>query len=814
MAAPAAVVYNAAGLFLNNAQGTVDLALAHNFNNSRWRVLGQANALNGTVDYSVQILKMVSLALHRKNSANAAELDAILHGIHGLDFPAIFNSLAVAENAGFVHGVIATGNTLEDGFSIVRAALEWAPQNVNALRVLMAADFYVLPPMAGGANPTRVRMSYSLLIDSTGLFSAATELIGLLGDIHDAASRNNNSRYAQGWDLIIDKLGDPPLQQQPMSMARVMMRSGLPPQLAVYPHNMADYMGCIMLRLSYVGGSYSERRSAFIVYLPLLVRAVPTLQLFLQPYLTPDQGAEAYISMAQRIYRSTHPPSEQTVFHLTSSNSLAALLQEMPEVPAKANNMTPIGDASYRSLEAVSEWDRRRMLAVNSNQGGLVANNEDGSIAGVNASRSKRVELSSKLLPLPFFGAADGDLVRLKSMAPTNEFPLIKRALETRNVIFFQVAVGKLKGVADVSAGLGYLQAAASKFTKYVDNCTVMDKAPAPVPGTRPPHTLSYNQEPFTVKFLSNDQGTILKLDFLEICTSIKSAREKIMKPAYDKGSGIPTIAEYAELRQYFTHLAFESLENIALLRYFSHYLDAFEFKMTGDGSWHEAIDRIERFRGVGNSMPGQSHTYHLANCQKAFMLLLRDLQEAVEHYAQNQEAADVSRILTDRVYEVGGAFDRHLSHQNTGTSQLNDMLLLNPGFAAVMGGKAASSSSDPPDEEKGHTTGQGGGKGKFQSASGKKFKWENEFLYFGKAGQVGKDGTCYNTKLIWEAIKKVQPNAKSANFCMLQFLARQQMCTIPMHKGKIHSISKAVKQLRESFEAKPYRVDAKAKEA
>lgn len=70
------------------------------------------------------------------------------------------------------------------------------------------------------------------------------------------------------------------------------------------------------------------------------------------------------------------------------------------------------------------------------------------------ASRGIRQEMMQDLLPMPFFGPTDSQIVALQAAAPTNDFPLLHIAVNTRNVVFMQVAVGRLSGVADVAPSL------------------------------------------------------------------------------------------------------------------------------------------------------------------------------------------------------------------------------------------------------------------------------------------------------------------------------------------------------------------------
>ena len=150
--------------------GTIDIPNAHNFN-AHFGMMGTANAAAGTKDYPIKLLQMLAFSLNRRNPANAAELDALFVGVNNINEAAIFQSISTAVTAGFAHRVTATGNIVEDGFKIVRSAQIWAQTNATRLYSLMAADFYVLPVLAG--NPIRFRMSFSFFQEQGGFLTAS-----------------------------------------------------------------------------------------------------------------------------------------------------------------------------------------------------------------------------------------------------------------------------------------------------------------------------------------------------------------------------------------------------------------------------------------------------------------------------------------------------------------------------------------------------------------------------------------------------------------------------------------------------------------
>ena len=273
-----------AGLVINPAgEGTVDTPMGHPINATAFGRMAVSNVALGTMDYPLITLAGLGYALSRRNPNIAGELDALHYGVEGLDLPAIFGSITTAANAGFVVTTPA-GNPLEVGFEIIREAMDWAQSNIGVLRHLTAADFYVLPAIVGGGNPPRLRVSYSLLVESsTGLMRAAVEVVCLGGFVHTAASRNAASRYAQFYDTVIDELANPPIANQADAFSRVFTHSGLPPQLAVYPVALGERYSHTLLRFHYVGGTHAQRRAAFILYSPLLLPKVPVLQRFLTP---------------------------------------------------------------------------------------------------------------------------------------------------------------------------------------------------------------------------------------------------------------------------------------------------------------------------------------------------------------------------------------------------------------------------------------------------------------------------------------------------------------------------------------------------
>ena len=62
----------------------------------------------------------------------------------------------------------------------------------------------------------------------------------------------------------------------------------------------------------------------------------------------------------------------------------------------------------------------------------MVTDASSGTV-NVQATKALKQQVISELLPLPFVGPALADIVRLHAANPTNDFPCIKRGLQTHN---------------------------------------------------------------------------------------------------------------------------------------------------------------------------------------------------------------------------------------------------------------------------------------------------------------------------------------------------------------------------------------------
>ena len=104
------------------------LPIAHALNQSQLSLLSTLNVAAGMRSYNVQILQGLGFAIVRRDPNDEEALDAVFYAASALelDISAIFGALAVAVNAGFVHGVAPSGSVKAEGLAVIRAALVWA----------------------------------------------------------------------------------------------------------------------------------------------------------------------------------------------------------------------------------------------------------------------------------------------------------------------------------------------------------------------------------------------------------------------------------------------------------------------------------------------------------------------------------------------------------------------------------------------------------------------------------------------------------------------------------------------------------------
>jgi hypothetical protein len=176
-----------------------------------------------------------------------------------------------------------------------------------------------------------------------------------------------------------------------------------------------------------------------------------------------------------------------------------------------------------------------------------------------------------------------------------------------------------------------------------------------------------------------------------------------------------------------------------------------------------------------------------------------------MSHFCGSREAPQVNLQLSLLIYEVGGNFDQHLNYQRTSTDQLNALLMLHPAFGRVLGASSPAKG--------GACTSSGAGASGAGSPGGgvakeSKSHYANGKLYFGK----GTSGPTYIQALIMAELRKVKPINQN-NFCLEFFLSTQGYCSQVKHHAKCaqHKWPAALAELRDTFEHKPYRVDAKA---
>ena len=348
--------------------------------------------------------------------------------------------------------------------------------------------------------------------------------------------------------------------------------------------------------------------------------------------------------------------------------------------------------------------------------------------------------------------------------------------------------IGKVRGVSDAAPMFSILEGLQPGFPRFVTHMVVMDKAPLLTAGARKPHTLSFDFSPTTLAtILSNDREKFLAVDWLRLAADIKSAREHLPPIQLNRGTNI-----------------FESAENIPLLRHLQHFLDVFDYAQSGVGSLSEGLNRIEQFRQNGAALPGEAHANHLSNTMTAWQVLLGDLFDSMSQFCCAREAPQVGLLLSDRIYEAGGSFDEHLKFQDTATQSLNSMIMLHPAFGSVftnaMGtSSGAGSSSGAAPTPTGNPS---------DSRSKNKTHREKGNIYFG----VGTKGPTYVIALIMAEIQKVK-NVNSGNFCLEYYLSTSGFCPHAKHTKNCpqHKWPSAVTALREMFEHRPYRIDAKA---
>ena len=537
--------------------GIVQVPLADAFN-LHFATMGSINGLN--YEYAIASLQALGWALLKLDLAMPDQLENSYYGMDGITCLEIFQAISQSHNAGFRHTVVLGGGTrLAACHNIIRQAFDWALSNVGALRIIRPGGLYQLPALQGGGNPPYVRIAYPFLADNnTGLLWGVAEIVALTGCIHDAASRGPQGRWAQAFSTIVDGLDTPPLQDQPVRVARSIVFSGVPCFLRAYPESVAQRYATLQQRLYYVGGTLTQRREAFATALPLFLQRLNTLRSFLVPSMDVSQSVEAYRLMVTQIHASLQPPQESTWFTFEVADTLNTKLADYPQVILDAQAVAPPRDAAWRSQEAVTEHLRRETMVSNAptSMGQIPV----GSTGAVAVSRALKQQLCVSLINMPFFGPAQADVVQLHANNPQNDLPIFQRVVITRNAFLFQVMIGKVRGVSDAAPLFGILEGLQPVFPRFVTYMVVMDKSPSLTAGARRPHTLSYDfPEIMLSAILSNERAKFVENDWLGLAAGIKSAREHLPIIQLARGSNI-----------------FESAENLPLLRYLQHFLDVF----------------------------------------------------------------------------------------------------------------------------------------------------------------------------------------------------------------------------------------------
>ena len=182
-------------------------------------------------------------------------------------------------------------------------------------------------------------------------------------------------------------------------------------------------------------------------------------------------------------------------------------------------------------------------------------------------------QLLAALHAAPWFTLCEADIVRIAAANPSNEFPLLLRLMQSRNVVLMQAGIGRIRGLADLSPAFLHAEAASVAFPCFVTHQICMIKGAVPNAGARPDHTLNYDVSESTLKaFCSGDRDKFLATPFLELACSIKRVREQLIAVS------VP-----------FDQTMFENAEVFGILKNVQHFLDAFFFVQMGPGSWGEA---------------------------------------------------------------------------------------------------------------------------------------------------------------------------------------------------------------------------------
>lgn len=785
------------GVTFDSVNGLVQVPTGHPLH----LLMPVCGVLNQAGEFEMSILTMyqVAIAVCSTHPMFPNDLDNIFHGLHEMIPLHIFESLSRAVANGFAPNINTTFDVISDSHQLVRAACKWAQSNHNFLRPLLATDFAALPNLqAAMAGAQRFKISYSMVKVDDRYFGI-TELYGLLGWIHSAASRNATSSYTYHFETLANMIPNLAAPVQAMGVANMLVTHGVPTECMTFPRSAGNTFAYLKHRVHYSAGTTGDQREGFSLALPLILSEIPVLALFLRPSNSVADSVASYQHLVTRVHAVGQSPPERTLYHFHTAKTLATYLQALVHIPAAAALRNPPGDATYMASAAVLEFVSTAAAIHHTNQGAAQT-----AIVGVtNTSTPAYKQLIANVIRVqPWFVGGETRAVQAHAANPSNDFVIILIALELRNVFINQLVIGKTGGMAELSPLLRLIEGARHSFPRYVTNLICIDKNPGPLQGTRPDDSLGYIFPEVWLKgFLSDTKDKFVQLPWLEIACSIKQVRAKLaqFKVPYSASSGM-----------------FSEALTIPVLKELQHLLDVFGYARTGPGSLAEGLDRCAEFQLEGLSLEGTARDYHFQNVGKAFEALIEDLFDSINQFSRPTELAQAQRMVDPRVFPVAGAFDKLLLSLTAKTANLNQMIQLNPAlFSALMAGASSSvtpTGSTVPGPQRVQPV---GGKVKNEKGKGKsalvRFKAPGSLIF----GQ-GDSGPMYNIKACMDTLKAIDQTLNRGSFCLSFFLSTKGGCTEKGHKPNCtqHQFSSDLKGAREGLEHKPCRVDAGAKPA
>jgi hypothetical protein len=771
--------WNINGLNLNDPTGILTIMPGHIMLNHLSLLVAPPPAPGGGHTIEMQKLHLMALALSKRDPLQVVNLlDDLVVGDHKLDLAATIRILGVAFTAGFSINIPAGPLHLNYNLAL-QTALLWASRNTISLDILRVNDWVALPVIpAANHNHYRFQLTVGMLV-SGGMFVPLVDFLSMIGYIHTVASRGNNSRFGevvvQQENFVAGALNIAPTMRAPM-IAQTISSFTLPLGWRSFPHPTqypdSGVVACLKQRFFADDPSRANRRMSFMISLDgiLSLGRYPTLARFLQPASSETESMMAYDVLVQQLFTSLPEAayySEHTVVRLDTE-----VLIRLGDVADAADQAVPLHLALQRANTAVQVFHQRAAAIQNAPL------NASSNMVGTSVNRAQKADIHNLLSVLPWFGPFVNRVIQLQAANPTNELPIINAALGTQNVAVFQIVTGGIKGVADLHPAWRILETVANRFINFVSYNVCMSAN-----GSRPPHTLSFHFEASHLStFLSGERDKFLKLPILDICVGIKKARDQLSTYSVDVSRGF-----------------FDSPEVFEVLRMFQHFLSIWRFKASGPGSWEEALNRISEFRTTGINLPAEGRKNHLVNVKKLYDTLLADFFDNLLPFTGPLDGALITSQISDRVYEAGGDFDQQMQFQTQQTALLNGLLNLNPAFSLALSGGSSRTPRDPDDK---------GGGGKFQKSG--KSRESNGSIIFGK----GTGGPTYSIGKCMENVKTIVPGANRGNFCLASFLANDGACSNSKHSktSPAHKFSPELVAVRDSFESKPYRTDAKAK--